>query len=710
MLLEVREFCEYVENDLNDLVDHLSRATNRKGEAEINAWKRSLPLLSIALNQPELKNFHVLLGGSSGSISLEYNLPSSSSWCDAIILGRGHSKPGAVIIELKDWDIRNDQPATRSTLVKHNGRLTLHPSCQVQGYAEYCRHFHSEVLAQNAQVAGCVFFTNAQEATNYSWPVYNSLISEYPFFTKSQNHSFAQYVSKYVAYPDETFARQFEKGEYKQDRNLIRQLSNLILGDKQDTFVLLDEQRAGFELCLDRIDQMLLEANPDQKQVIIIEGPPGSGKSVLAAKLWAALSHDSRRRGDVVMTSTSSAQKTNWAAAFENVLQSKAGAGVVIPANKYNPGLSYNWLNKMRPMGLTINPYTWRENLVIYEQSGEKNKMPDNSKWVSIVDEAHALIDPTVKSKMGAPVYGWSMVAGPQAYHIIRASTISIFLMDSDQSYRDTETTTKQSILYLAKQEHIPEDCITVISLGETQFRCGGSKEYIDWVENLLGLHITASPHNSWRRTTSNPTAPFMFDIVHYPHELDDHLKEKISAGSSARLVSSYARKWITQGIQDPHSLAGSKKDFHLEYSDGANHHSYSKVWNFIPEYQYDLFIQAPTGTPMSIDPLGEVGCPYVVRGFDFDYLGMLWFSDLVWRTDHWDVNLDNIYESAWNLTLGRAKKERKKGIIGPATLELINQLKRGYRILLSRALQGIYVWIEDPETKAHITQHLLNN
>jgi hypothetical protein len=709
MLLSVRDFCAYVETNLNQLVEYLKITTNRQSQAELTAWRRSLPQLSIALQQPELQNFHIQLGGGSGAVSLEYNLPSSSSWCDAILLGRGRDRPGAVIIELKDWNIRNDSPTSRSALIQHHGRDTLHPSAQVLGYVEYCRYFHSEVLAQQARVAGCVLLTNMADTSTYSQPPYQELVEEYPLFAKSQYQAFAQYVTTFITYPDPTFATSFEAGYYQQDRNLIRQLSALILGHDQGVFVLLDEQRAGFEICLRRIDQMLSQMEPDQKQVIIIEGPPGSGKSVLAAKLWAALAQDEQRRGSVVMTSTSSAQKTNWAAAFVKVLKKSAGAGVVIPANKYNPGLSYTWLNKMRPQGLIIKPETWRQNLITYEQSGEKNRMPDNALWVSIVDEAHALIDPTVKSKMGAPVYGWSMVAGPQAYHVIRASTVSIFLMDSDQSYRDTETTTKQSILELAAQEGISEENIVVISLRDTQFRCGGSKDYIDWAEGLLGLRQVDRVNTSWRNSPKNPTGLFSFDIVDHPHHLDEILLKRSAQGGSIRLVASYARKWVTQGISNPHELPEEQKDFHLEYCVDGRRISWSKIWNFIPEYQYDLFIQAPEGSPMSLDPLGEVGCPYVVRGFDFDYLGILWFSDLVWRTDCWMVNLEHIHESAWNLTFGRARKEKAKGIIGPYTLELLNQLKRGYRILLSRALRGVYLWIEDEETREYILHHLDN-
>ena len=106
----------------------------------------------------------------------------------------------------------------------------------------------------------------------------------------------------------------------------------------------------------------------------------------------------------------------------------------------------------------------------------------------------------------------------------------------------------------------------------------------------------------------------------------------------------------------------------------------------------------------MANDPLCEVGCPYVVRGFDYDYTGVLWMSDLVWRGDRWVAQPEHIHESAWRKTLAAARRERGHG---PNSDDLLRQLQRGYRILLSRAIRGTFVWFEDPETKAHIERLL---
>jgi len=95
------------------------------------------------------------------------------------------------------------------------------------------------------------------------------------------------------------------------------------------------------------------------------------------------------------------------------------------------------------------------------------------------------------------------------------------------------------------------------------------------------------------------------------------------------------------------------------------------------------------------------VGCPYVVRGFDYNHLGVLWLKDLVWRRDRWEFDLTHIHESGVRQTLADVKKE--KGHAGPASQDLLRRLQQVYRILLSRAIRGVHVWFEDEETRRHV-------
>jgi DUF2075 family protein len=143
--------------------------------------------------------------------------------------------------------------------------------------------------------------------------------------------------------------------------------------------------------------------------------------------------------------------------------------------------------------------------------------------------------------------------------------------------------------------------------------------------------------------------------------------------------------------------------DFHIPLPGTTPVRYWSRIWNYAPDSNYAYFIQRPEGTAMHEDQLCEVGCPYVVRGFDFDYLGLLWLSDLVRRGDCWQHQLPHIHETAWKKTIAAAKTKSKNPPKPDAVEKLDHRLKRGYRILLSRAVRGVYVWAEDDETRSYL-------
>ena len=103
----------------------------------------------------------------------------------------------------------------------------------------------------------------------------------------------------------------------------------------------------------------------------------------------------------------------------------------------------------------------------------------------------------------------------------------------------------------------------------------------------------------------------------------------------------------------------------------------------------------------MKVDPLAEVGCPYAVRGFDFDYVGLLWLSDLVWRNDDWVVDPKHVFERGIGRTLAAAKKEEAPD--GPAHQKLLRAVCEAYRILLTRPMCGLFIWCEDGPTRDHL-------
>ena len=89
------------------------------------------------------------------------------------------------------------------------------------------------------------------------------------------------------------------------------------------------------------------------------------------------------------------------------------------------------------------------------------------------------------------------------------------------------------------------------------------------------------------------------------------------------------------------------------------------------------------------------------MRGFDFDYVGLLWFSDLKWRSDRWVVDVKHVHERG----IGRRRKAARseRNIDGPAHQQLLRAVAEAYRIILTRPIKGLYIWCEDEETRDHL-------
>ncbi len=77
--------------------------------------------------------------------------------------------------------------------------------------------------------------------------------------------------------------------------------------------------------------------------------------------------------------------------------------------------------------------------------------------------------------------------------------------------------------------------------------------------------------------------------------------------------------------------------------------------------------------------------------GLGYDYVGFIWWKDLVWRTDHWktDIKLVTKYDSLL-----------KNSMNGSRNYDYL--LFNIYRVLLTRAKKGLYIWFKDQETKEH--------
>ena len=75
---------------------------------------------------------------------------------------------------------------------------------------------------------------------------------------------------------------------------------------------------------------------------------------------------------------------------------------------------------------------------------------------------------------------------------------------------------------------------------------------------------------------------------------------------------------------------------------------------------------------------------------------------------EKWRVNPFAVEErGVMSLVMAARDAAKMKKNDGAATVELLERVKQAYRILFTRALKGVYLWIPDPITRAYVNDSL---
>jgi DUF2075 family protein len=238
-------------------------------------------------------------------------------------------------------------------------------------------------------------------------------------------------------------------------------------------------------MCLKTMNQCLKDR---KKRTIVIQGGPGTGKSVLAVNLLMEYINQSLNASYV--TKNSAPRQ-----AFLNLLTRG------------------NAMRQTEIQQLFRSPF------------GLSN-CDENGYDCLIVDEAHRLV-----KKM----YGdWS--GENQVKECINASLLSIFLLDEDQAVTTKDIGSIKEIQYWCKElgsRLIITDETKLVS----QFRCNGSDAYIQFIDDLLQrlpetVHVDLSELN------------FDFKVFDDPNEMREALRDKNQINNKSRMVAGYCYDW----------------------------------------------------------------------------------------------------------------------------------------------------------------------
>lgn len=484
------------------LAEFTERTGRRVAAAEVRAWKESLLSVAKVLNDDEIP--------ADSGVAIEYNIPQTGKRIDFMLSGNSELHGDClVILELKQWSSVRKTDKDAIVITKFSGKDVecSHPSYQAWSYASLLENFNEAVDADGISLFPCAYLHNYVADGVVTDPFYADHLSRAPVFLKGEDEKkkLQAFIKRYVRYGDKTaIVFRLDGARIRPSKGLVDSLVGMLKGNEE--FVLVDDQKVVFENALAIARRVEQDKAKTTKQVLIVEGGPGTGKSVVAINLLVALT----KMGMVSKYVTKNAAPR---AVFESKL-----TGV------YKKTAISN----------------------MFSGSGAFTESETNDFDALIVDEAHRL-----NEKSG--LYG--NLGENQISELIKASRYSIFFVDEDQRVTLKDIGRKAEIWRLAKASGATIKQMELAS----QFRCNGSDGYLAWLDNALQIRSTAN-----QKLDSDE---FDFRVIDSPQELRDLIREKNQAKNKARMVAGYCWDWTSKKKPKSMDVVIPEFDFAMQWN-----------------------------------------------------------------------------------------------------------------------------------------------
>lgn len=474
---------------------YLGRHTSPNEKA---SWKNSMMHMFKVVDTPEIPD--------DAEIAIEYQIPLTSKRIDFIIAGvDDNNKGNIIIIELKQWETAKLSPKSGiiSTRFQYGEHEVAHPSYQAWSYAETLHNFNETIRDYQIVISPCAFLHNYEEDDVIGHYNYAEYIQKAPLFLKRDASQLRDFIKSRIKYGTEDgIIWMIDNGKLKPSKQLADALSSMLKGNKE--FILLDDQKVVYETAISMARTAQKENS--RKQVLIVEGGPGTGKSVVAINLLVNL--------------------TNLGIATQYVSKNSA------PRSVYTAKLTGDFKR------------TYINNL--FTGSGAFVDAPENIFGALIVDEAHRL-----NEKSGL-LYN---LGENQILEIIRASHFSVFFVDDRQRIHIKDIGSKQYIKQIAEKEGA-NVYITQLS---SQFRCNGSDGYLSWLDNALQIKETANINLT--------TDEYDFRIFSSPNELFNAIVDKNRINNKSRVVAGYCWDWVSKKDLTKYDIVFPKYNFKKQWN-----------------------------------------------------------------------------------------------------------------------------------------------
>ena len=269
---------------------------------------------------------------------------------------------------------------------------------------------------------------------------------------------------------------------------------------------MIDNQKIVYEYALrNAIDTV----SRNEKNVMIVRGGPGTGKSVLAVNLLVELNN----RNMTCFYVTKNAAPRN------------------VYSSKLRGEFTQTYINHL------------------FQGSGSFIDEERNKLDCLVVDEAHRL---NAKSGM------YQNKGENQIKEIINAAKFSVFFIDENQKVTLKDIGSEDLIKNFANEQGAG---IYTFDL-DSQFRCNGSDGYIAWLDRVLDIKDTAN--------FDIDGFDYDFRVLDDPNEVRRLIEEKNKENNKSRIVAGYCWEWPTGNTRKDtnyHEIKIPEKNFEISWN-----------------------------------------------------------------------------------------------------------------------------------------------
>lgn len=481
---------------------YLQRTGRYAPDAEMRAWRHSLRHMADVLRDEGIP--------TDAGVAVEFGIPQTSKRIDFLLTGQDAcGRPRVVLVELKQWSDSKLSDKDGIVVANRGGgveREGTHPSYQAWSYAALLEGFNEAVYQDDVQLSPCAYLHNHGLGGAVGDERYASYTLKAPLFLKgnSERERLQAFIRQHICKGNVDLLYRIENGRIRPSKMLADSLAGMLKGNRE--FVLIDDQKLVYETALAKARK----ASPAAKQVVIVEGGPGTGKSVVAINLLVALT----------------------------------GEGLV---GKYvSKNSAPREVYRQRLQGGFRQVYI----KALFAGSGGFVDTPSNAFDVLIVDEAHRL-----NEKSG--LYG--NLGENQIKEVINAAKCTVLFVDDDQ------TVTLSDIGHIAALQdwatRMGAD-VTRMKLA-SQFRCNGSDGYLTWLDDVLGL----------KETAGLPPRPEDFDFRIYDSPVAMHaaVSELNRKNNKSRVVAGYCWDWLSKTKPDAFDIVMPEHGYARQWNLGSD-------------------------------------------------------------------------------------------------------------------------------------------